>query len=115
MLSAFTEKIYEIAAQIPYGKVAYYGQIALLAGNPRGARAVGFAMRNVKSSSNIPCHRVVFKDGSICKDDIFGGPTIQKQMLLNEGITFLPDGRIDMKEHCWSGLNCTKSKNDCTL
>ena len=45
MASAFTQRIYEVVKQIPRGRVASYGQVAMLAGNPRGARGVGFDMR----------------------------------------------------------------------
>ena len=44
MASEFTKRIYEVVRQIPRGCVASYGQVAFLAGNPRGARGVGFAM-----------------------------------------------------------------------
>lgn len=76
-----------------------YGQIAHLAGNPRGARAVGFAMHNNPYPSEIPCHRVVFKDGGICKGYAFGGPEVQRKRLEDEGVSFLPDGRVDL-ERC---------------
>ena len=101
MASAFTLRIYEIVKQIPKGKVASYGQIAMLAGNPRGARGVGFALHHNPEPGVIPCHRVVFKDGSVCTGFAFGGPEIQRAMLTVEGVPFLPDGRVDMARARW--------------
>lgn len=101
MASAFTLRIYEIVKQIPKGKVASYGQIAMLAGNPRGARGVGFALHHNPEPGVIPCHRVVFKDGSVCTGFAFGGPEIQRAMLTAEGVPFLPDGRVDMACARW--------------
>ena len=57
------EKIYDVIRQIPRGQVASYGQIAALAGNRRWARVVGYALHAVPCNSDLPCHRVVTKDG----------------------------------------------------
>ncbi|MEG0910811.1 MAG: MGMT family protein [Ruthenibacterium sp.] len=101
MPNAFTMKIYEVVRQIPRGCVASYGQIAMLAGNPRGARGVGFALHRNPEPGVIPCHRVVFKNGSVCTGFAFGGPEVQKQLLIDEGVTFLEDGRVDMARCRW--------------
>lgn len=103
MASELTERIYAVTARIPYGKVASYGLVAFLAGNPRASRAVGFALHRNPNPSKIPCHRVVFKDGSVCTGFAFGGADIQRALLENEGVTFLPDGRVDMAKCLWSG------------
>ncbi len=101
MPTAFTLRIYETVKQIPKGKVASYGQIAMLAGNPRGARGVGFALHRNPEPGVIPCHRVVFKDGSLCAGFAFGGPEVQRALLAAEGVPFLPDGRVDMARARW--------------
>lgn len=101
MASPFTLRIYEVVRQIPQGRVASYGQVAMLAGNPRGARGVGFALHRNPEPGVIPCHRVVFKDGSLCPGFAFGGPEIQRQLLSEEGVPFLPDGRVDMARARW--------------
>ena len=101
MPSAFTKKIYEITKDIPPGKVAYYGQIAFLAGNPRGARGVGFALHRNPERENIPCHRAVFKDGSLAPGFAFGGPGIQRRLLEDEGVTFTDGGKVRMDVHLW--------------
>lgn len=100
-MNEFTKRIYEVVRQIPRGCVASYGQVAALAGNPRGARGVGFALHRNPQPGVIPCHRVVFKDGSVCTGFAFGGPQVQRRMLEEEGVVFLPDGRVDMDRCRW--------------
>ena len=95
----FRKRVYEITARIPLGKVSCYGQIAFLAGHPRAARIVGALMHT--APSDLPCHRVLYKDGSLCPGEVFGGPARQREMLEDEGVAFLPDGRVDMKKCLW--------------
>ena len=98
-MTDFTRRIYEAARLIPEGRVMSYGQVARLAGNHRGARAVGFALHRNPLPGEIPCHRVVFQDGSVCSGFAFGGPEVQRRLLEAEGVSFLPDGRVDMKKY----------------
>ena len=95
-MTEFTKRIYEVVRDIPRGKVMSYGQVARLAGNPRGARGVGFALHRNPSPGVIPCHRVVFRDGSLTDGFAFGGPDVQRRLLEAEGVGFLADGRVDM-------------------
>ena len=99
-----SKQIYEAVRKIPRGRVATYGQIAFLAGNPKAARAVGFVLHRNPEPGVIPCHRVVFKDGSVCTGFAFGGPEVQRAMLKDEGVVFLPDGRVDMDKCAWDGI-----------
>lgn len=102
MDNGFFQQVYELVRQIPEGRVASYGQIARMLGKPRGARFVGFAMHSSPGmSAGVPCHRVVFKDGSLCEGFVFGGPDEQRRMLEEEGVRFLPDGRVDMARFDW--------------
>ena len=103
MPSPFAQRIYEVVKQIPRGKVATYGQVAALAGNPRGARGVGFALHHNPQPGIIPCHRVIFRDGSLCSGFAFGGPEVQRRLLEQEGVCFLPDGRVDLTRFGWLG------------
>lgn len=93
---------------IPRGKVATYGQVGRLIGAPRSARYVGYALRaNPQPGTDpncIPCHRVVFKDGALCKSFVFGGPDEQRDMLEAEGVTFADAGHVDMDACQWDGL-----------
>ena len=60
----FYERVYELVRRIPAGKCASYGQLALMLGNPRASRAVGYAMRACRTPG-VPCHRVVGSGGSL--------------------------------------------------
>ena len=93
------EKIYEVVKSIPEGKVATYGQVALLAGNPRWARVVGYALHVNPYPGIIPCHRVVNREGRVAPGFAFGGEGVQRQLLEAEGIVFEPDGRIDLEKY----------------
>lgn len=97
----FYERVYRVAAQIPRGKVATYGQIAALLGNPRASRAVGWAMQNAPAGLAIPCHRVVNQSGSLAPEYAFGGAARQRALLELEGVVFREDGRIDMARCLW--------------
>lgn len=90
------DRIYKVVCSIPEGKVATYGQVALLAGNPRWARVVGYALHNNPAPEIIPCHRVVNREGRVAAAFVFGGGQVQRQMLENEGIVFEEDGHIDL-------------------
>lgn len=93
------EKIYEVVKGIPKGKVATYGQVALLAGNPRWSRVVGYALHNNPEPQVIPCHRVVNREGRLAPAFAFGGEEIQRQLLESEGIVFEPNGRVNLEKY----------------
>ena len=93
------EKIYEVVKSIPEGKVATYGQVALIAGNPRWARVVGYALHVNPEPGIIPCHRVVNREGRVAPGFAFGGEGVQRQLLESEGIVFETDGRIDLEKY----------------
>ena len=97
--SAF-ERIYEVVKQIPYGRVATYGQIAALAGNKRWARVVGYALHANPDPENIPCYRVVNREGRVSEAFAFGGGNRQIELLEAEGVR-LTDGCVDMKNYQW--------------
>ena len=94
------ERIYEQVKLIPKGKVATYGQIALLVGNPRWSRVVGYALHVNPDPDSIPCHRVVTKEGRLSPSFAFGGENIQKELLLSEGVSFIGTA-VDMKSCQW--------------
>ena len=95
------EKIYEVVKQIPCGKVASYGQVALLAGNPKWSRVVGYALHVNPDPSVIKCHRVVNRFGETSKAFAFGGSDVQRMLLESEGVEFTPDGRVDLEKYLW--------------
>lgn len=95
------EKIYEVVCKIPEGKVATYGLVAMLAGNPRWSRVVGYALHVNPAPGIIPCHRVVNREGRTAESFAFGGSDSQRQLLENEGIVFENDGNIDLNKYLW--------------
>lgn len=95
------EKIYSIVKEIPCGKVATYGMVAVLAGNPRLSRVVGYALHVNPDPSAIPCHRVVNREGRCSGSFAFGGINAQRALLEKEGVTFLDDGRVNLSCHLW--------------
>lgn len=114
MNEGFFTKVYEIVRQIPLGKVATYGQIARLTGNPRMSRQVGWALHvnpepytsNLelecgKSDTGIPCHRVVNREGRLSGGFAFGGIDVQRYLLLNEGVEFVDDETVDLTKFLW--------------
>ena len=98
--NAYT-RIYDVVRRIPAGKVATYGQVALLAGNPRWARVVGYALHVNPEPGVIPCHRVVNREGRLAPAFAFGGPEIQKQMLIEEGVLFDEEGKVPLRQFLW--------------
>ena len=93
------DKIYEVVMSIPEGKVATYGQVATLAGNPRWARVVGYALHNNPQPGIIPCHRVVNRQGKTAEAFAFGGGDVQRQMLEKERIIFEKDGTVNLEKY----------------
>jgi O-6-methylguanine DNA methyltransferase len=98
----FRERVYQIAKNIPRGKVATYGQIARLAGKPKAARAVGSFMRTNPFAPIVPCHRVVGFDGKLTGFSGGEGVLTKKQMLEDEGVFFLGE-KVDMERSGWNG------------
>lgn len=93
------ERIYNVVSAIPKGKVATYGQVAVLAGNPRWARVVGYALHNNPKPVIIPCHRVVNREGRVAEAFAFGGGNRQRELLEAEGIVFEKDGTVDLTKY----------------
>ena len=82
---SFFEKVYEVARQIPYGRVTSYGAIAKYLGASRSARMVGYAM-NGSHGKDVPAHRVVNRKGLLTGKHHFEGTNLMQQLLESEGI-----------------------------
>ena len=92
--------VYEIlcvVSEIPYGRVASYGQIARLIGQERNSRLVGKVLSMSGRYGAYPCHRVVNHAGRLAPHFYE-----QEQLLREEGIALLPNGRVDMKKYRWT-------------
>ena len=90
-----TKRIYEAVKKIPRGKVATYGQVAAMAGNPRMSRAVGNALHKNPDPDNIPCYRVVNAKGELAGAFAFGGADVQANLLRADGIEVI-DNKVDL-------------------
>ena len=93
------DKVYEVVKLIPRGSVATYGQIARAIGNPRLSRVVGYALHVNPKPGVIPCHRVVKRDGEVSSAFAFGGANRQVELLKAEGVGFLDECHVDMKNY----------------
>ena len=100
MVSEFTANVVKIIGSIPKGKVLSYGRIALLAGNPKGARQVVRVLYSQGKKHDLPWHRVVNAQGGISIKDPVGAQE-QRFRLEAEGVSFSQDGHTDMKRFCW--------------
>ena len=93
-----TKRIYDAVCNIPKGKVATYGQVAALAGNPKMSRAVGNALHKNPDPDRIPCYRVVNSKGELSGAFAFGGKNVQAKRLMADGIEVV-NGRVDLKKY----------------
>lgn len=93
-----TKRIYEAVKKIPAGKVATYGQVAAMAGNPKMSRAVGNALHKNPDPENIPCFCVVNSKGELSGAFAFGGENEQKKRLEADGIK-VEDGRVELSQY----------------
>ena len=95
-VEAFRKEVYNVVAPIPFGKVLSYGQIAWLVGCPNHSRLVGRMLHGAAESEGLPCHRVVNNVGRLAP-----GWIKQRHLLEEEGVTFRPNGCVDMKKWQW--------------
>ncbi len=106
MSDSVFSRIYAVVRKIPRGKVATYGQIAALAGNPRWARVVGYALHVNPDPDSIPCYRVVNRNGYVSKAFVFGGENVQISLLEADGIR-VSDGQVDLAKYLWNPVTET--------
>jgi len=93
---AFGEDVLNIVSQIPRGRVTTYGHIASLAGWPSHSRMVGRTLRYSPGAAELPCHRVVNKEGRTAP-----GWSKQRELLEDEGVRFKANGHVDMSRFLW--------------
>ena len=97
----FFSKVYQVAKQIPYGKVTSYGAIATYLGAAKSARMVGWAMNASHSLDNIPAHRVVNRKGLLTGKHHFDGTNLMQQLLENEGIEIIENQIQNFETYFW--------------
>jgi methylated-DNA-protein-cysteine methyltransferase related protein len=105
-LPAGWAEIYRIVRRVPRGRVATYGAIALLAGRPRGARQVGYALAALRGGRHdVPWQRVLgARPRGTAAVSILDpvGAAVQRRLLEAEGVTFDARGRVDLAAHGWA-------------
>jgi methylated-DNA-protein-cysteine methyltransferase-like protein len=96
----FFEKVYEVARQVPFGKVTTYGAIAKYLGVAKSARIVGYAM-NGSHGKDIPAHRVVNRKGLLTGKHHFEGTNLMQQLLESEGVKVIDNQIQNLESVYW--------------
>lgn len=94
------QRIYAVVSKIPRGRIATYGQIAHVAGLPRQARLVGYALHALPPNSRVPWHRVVNAQGAISTSP--NSARRQRELLEKEGVLFDIRGKISLDDFRWT-------------
>jgi methylated-DNA-protein-cysteine methyltransferase-like protein len=95
------DRIFDVVARIPPGRVTTYGWIARAIGAPRSARIVGWALHAGVRRKDVPCHRVINRDGELSGAWAWGDPQIMRQLLEAEGVEFDAQGRVSLQRFGW--------------
>lgn len=110
MSSELYSKLYAVIRRIPRGRVASYGQIALLAGFPGRARQVGYALHALPAGSGVPWQRVLNSKGEVSLPPSEGSGGLQRALLEKEGVKFDAWGRVNLEEFGWKPRKVTPKK-----
>jgi methylated-DNA-protein-cysteine methyltransferase-like protein len=98
----FFELVYDVARQIPYGRVTSYGAIAACLGTKMSARMVGWAMNGAHQvRPKVPAHRVVNRLGMLSGKHHFHPPGSMEKLLKKEGVRVKNDQVQDFKKVFW--------------
>lgn len=100
----FYEKMRLVCLAIPAGRVATYGQIAMLCGKPKNSRQVGYGLKNDLAGADVPAFRVVNGRGELSGAVHFGIPGLQQQLLAEDGIPVFWNGKcwcVNLKRYGW--------------
>lgn len=95
------ERIYEIVRKIPRGKVATYGQIAILAGLRGHARQIGYALAALPANTRLPWHRVINAKGCVSIRVDGESDARQRELLERERVQFDDKGRVSLARYQW--------------
>lgn len=100
-MSEFSERVYDCVRRIPKGRIINYGSIAALAGEPRAARGVGYALGHLPAGTGVPWWRVVNRRGAISTSRASGLALRQRALLEREGIVFDDRGEASWERFGW--------------
>ena len=98
----FHDKVYKVVRRVPAGKVTTYGDVGTMLGSPRVARQVGYALAALDEGTTkgrgVPWHRVINAKGAISFKGDLVRATLQRALLLSEGVPFDPSDRVPLAE-----------------
>lgn len=100
--SAFRDAVLAWVAQVPFGALVSYGQIAALAGAPQRPRQVGMILRALPQDTELPWHRVVNTQGYVPSKGRWWGAMVQIERIRAEGIGVDDAGNLDLERHRWN-------------
>jgi methylated-DNA-protein-cysteine methyltransferase related protein len=100
-MTAFTQKVIALVRKIPRGQVATYGQIAILAGRPQGARGVSWILNSCSKAYGLPWQRVINIKGKISFRPGTSDYRNQKDLLIKDGIHFTTDDVVSLERYGW--------------
>lgn len=101
----FFTKVYQVAKQIPYGRITSYGAIAKYLGAERSARMVGWAMNAAHQMEDIPAHRVVNRKGLLTGKHHFDGSNLMQQLLESEGLQIKNNQIVNFDSYFWNPID----------
>ncbi len=93
--------VYRVVRRIPAGQVSTYGRVAALAGMPRAARQVGWALNALCEEQDVPWHRVINAKGEVSSRGAREYEGLQRALLESEGVAFDVRGRVDLGKYGW--------------
>jgi methylated-DNA-protein-cysteine methyltransferase-like protein len=105
------EPIYAVVRRIPRGRVATYGQVAVLAGRPGAARQAGYALHALPAATAVPWHRVVNAQGAVSVRSESGDALRQRLLLEREGVRFDARGRVSLARYRWAPRTTAKANH----
>lgn len=100
-MEPFTVRALHVLKAVPPGRVVTYGQVAAMAGDPRGARQVVRILTTLSEAENLPWHRVINAKGMVSLPG--KGGQEQRARLESEGVTFCSDGTVELARYQWRG------------
>jgi len=99
---SFFEDVFEVARQVPKGRVTSYGAIAAYLGTKLSARMVGWAMNAAGSARpKVPAQRVVNRNGILSGKHHFSTPTAMEELLKKDGVEVKNDTVVDFEKRFW--------------
>jgi len=98
--SPLYERIYAVVRQVPHGRVTTYGHISRVVGGC-SAQMVGFALAGLRADTDVPWQRVINAKGRVSPRGGGPGAMLQREILVEEGVVFEPDGSIDFERYGW--------------